>query len=348
MNNPRRSQLNLMEVCGTHTMAIARHGLKSLFSKNVNMLSGPGCPVCVTPAGMIDAAIEASRIPRAIVTTFGDMLRVPGSHSSLEKERSNGADIRIVYSAHDALDIAAANKSKEIIFLGVGFETTAPTVAATVISARERKIKNFSVLSMFKTIPNALKTVLAVKGRRIDGFLLPGHVSAIIGEKPYRFLARQYGVPGVISGFEPADILESEKMLLGMINGKEPRIINQYTRAVKPEGNVIAQETISEVFESADSEWRGIGRIRKSGLVFRKKYRAFDAQKRFGIKVLHPKENVNCICGKILTGLENPESCKLFGKACTPQNPVGPCMVSSEGSCAAHYKYGKMVFKHRR
>ena len=335
--------INLMEVCGTHTMAIARAALKSKFPKNVKMLSGPGCPVCVTPAGMIDAAIETARLSKTIITTFGDMIKVPGSSSSLEKERSLGSDVRIVYSPQDALEIAKLNPKKEVVFLGAGFETTAPTVAASVIWAKKRKISNFSVLSMFKTIPNALKAILASKERRIDGFLLPGHVSAIIGEKPYQFLAKKYGIPGVIGGFEPQDILKSVNMLVEMINSGVPSILNQYTRIVRPEGNPIAQDTIAEVFDIADSDWRGIGVIPKSGLVFRKAFIAFDTVKRFKIKVHDTKENKNCICGRILTGLSSPEECKLFGKTCTPRDPVGPCMVSSEGACAAQFKYGRAV-----
>jgi hydrogenase expression/formation protein HypD len=337
-------RINLMEVCGTHTMAIARNGLKSKFPKNVLMLSGPGCPVCVTPAGMIDAAIEISKIPGVIITTFGDMLRVPGSASSLEKERSAGADVRMVYSPHDALDIAVSNPKKQVVFLGVGFETTSPTIAATVIWAKKRNIKNFTVLSMFKTIPNALKAILAVKGRHIDGFLLPGHVSAIIGEKPYAFLSAKYGVPAVISGFEPTDILKSVEILLAMIDNGISSVENQYSRAVKPEGNSIARKTIYTVFEEADSQWRGIGCIPKSGLVFKKVFATFDSARRFKIKINNDsKENSNCICGNILTGLNAPQECKLFGKACTPQDPIGPCMVSSEGACAAQYKYGKAI-----
>jgi len=339
MKNIKR--INLMEVCGTHTMAIARNGLKSKFPGNVVMLSGPGCPVCVTPAGMIDAAVEIAKMPGVIITTFGDMVRVPGSASSLEKERSAGADVRMVYSPHDALDIAASNPKKQVVFLGVGFETTSPTIAATVIWAQKRKIKNFTVLSMFKTIPNALKAILAVKDRRIDGFLLPGHVSAIIGEKPYAFLSAKYGVPAVISGFEPDDILKSVEMLVAMIDSGAPSVKNQYSRAVKPEGNPIARETINTVFAEADSQWRGIGCIPKSGLVFKKAYSAFDAAGRFKIKSGEKKENAYCLCGNILTGLNAPQDCKLFGSACTPRDPIGPCMVSSEGACAAQYKYGK-------
>lgn len=329
-----------MEVCGTHTMAIARSALKGKFPKSVKMLSGPGCPVCVTPAGMIDAAIEAAGLPGTIITTFGDMIKVPGSASSLEKQRALGRDIRIVYSPQDALEIACQNPKKQVVFLGAGFETTSPTVAASLIWAKKKKVRNFSVLSMFKTIPNALKAILAVKGRRIDGFLLPGHVSAIIGEKPYAFLASKYGVPGVIAGFEPRDILTSVDMLLDMINLRTPEIRNEYSRIVRPEGNPIAQDTIAEVFEEADSDWRGIGIIPKSGLIFKKPYASFDAAKRFKIKVLNTKDNDQCICGRILTGLNSPIECKLFGKACTPRDPIGPCMVSSEGACAAQFKYG--------
>jgi hydrogenase expression/formation protein HypD len=345
MKNEKR--INLMEVCGTHTMAIARNALKSKFPENVTMLSGPGCPVCVTPAEMIDAAIEISKLPGVIVTTFGDMLRVPGSASSLEKERAAGADVKMVYSPYDALEMAVSQSKKQVVFLGVGFETTSPAIAATVIWAKKRKAGNFTVLSMFKTIPNALKAILAVKGRRIDGFLLPGHVSAIIGEQPYAFLSGKYGIPGVISGFEPYDILKSVEILLGMINAGKASIVNQYTRIVNPEGNPIARKTINTVFEEADSAWRGIGCIPKSGLIFKRSYSAFDAARRFKIKITQGRENTGCICGNILTGLNGPQECKLFGKACTPQNPIGPCMVSSEGACAAQYKYGNIKNRER-
>lgn len=329
-----------MEVCGTHTMAIARFGLKGFFSKSVKLISGPGCPVCVTPVEDIDKAIELSKNKDVIIATFGDMVRVPGSYSSLDKERTTGADVRIVYSPVDALDIAVKNPKKQVVFLGIGFETTSPTIAATVKIAKKRKIKNFSVLPMFKTIPNALKAILEMKERRIDGFILPGHVSAIIGVAPYRFVAEKYGVPGVVAGFEENDLKTSVRMLEDMINSGSPAIEIQYSRTVRPEGNPEAQKLLKEVFREVDSNWREVGMIPKSGLTFAKAYEGFNALKRFKIRTSKPKENPACICGKVLLGVKAPLECRLFGKMCTPANPIGPCMVSSEGSCAAEYKYG--------
>lgn len=334
------NKINIMEVCGTHTMAIARHGLRKLFPPNVNLLSGPGCPVCVTPAEDIDRAIELSKLPGVVITTFGDMVHVPGSYSSLEAERGKGADVRIVYSPSDALDIAAASPDKKIIFLGVGFETTSPAVAATVLRAKKLKAKNFYVLAMFKTLPNALRAILAIKERRIDGFILPGHASVILGEKPYAFIPKEYGIPGVITGFEPDDILESVKLILKQAVEGKPRIENEYKSTVPPEGNAVARKLLAKVFREEDSNWREIGRIPKSGLALRPEYSAFDAAKHFRIKPPKTKENKGCLCGKILLGLNAPRECKLFGKGCTPGHPIGPCMVSSEGSCAAEFKYG--------
>ncbi|MFH1368154.1 MAG: hydrogenase formation protein HypD [Elusimicrobiota bacterium] len=335
------NKLNIMEVCGTHTMAIARHGLKKLFPPQVNLISGPGCPVCVTPQEDIDRAIEISKLPGVTVATFGDMINVPGSYSSLAEEKGKGADVRIVYSSFDALDIAIHNPNRKVVFLGVGFETTSPTIAATVLQAKKKKVMNFSVLPMFKTIPNALKAILSIKERKIDGFIMPGHVSAIIGPRPYGFIAKQYKIPAVITGFEPDDILEGVKMILKQIVDGKPAVEIQYKSIVKPEGNKTAQAVLAKVFKTVDSNWREIGKIPKSGLAFKPAYRKFDASKIFKVKLPKTAQHRTCLCGKILLGLNAPEDCPIFGKACTPGRPVGPCMVSSEGACAAAYKYGR-------
>lgn len=341
--NKIKNRFNIMEVCGTHTMAIARYGLKKLFPKEINILSGPGCPICVTSTIDIDKAVELSKNKNVIITTFGDMLHVPGSESSLEKERSKGAAVRIVYSPVDALDTAEANPSSSVIFMGVGFETTSPVIAATVLIAKKRKIKNFFVLPMFKTIPNVLRTLLNIKERKIDGFILPGHVSAIIGADPYAFIADEFKVPAVIAGFEADDILKSVEMLVKQIEKNEPKIEIQYSRLVKEKGNKNAQDILAKVFAMTDSSWRGIGNIPESGLVFSEEFDEFNALKHFEIKTKLSKEPRFCQCGKILLGLKTPKQCSLFGSKCSPANPVGPCMVSSEGSCAAEYKYGYNV-----
>ena len=337
-----KHKLVLMEVCGTHTVSISKNGIRSLLPKNIRLISGPGCPVCVTPQGEIDAAIELSKKPGVIITTFGDMLRVPGAKSSLEKEKAKGADIRIVYSPMDCLEMARKEPEKEIVFIGVGFETTSPTIAATVIKAKEQKINNFSVVPAFKLIPPALKAITDAKDIKVDGFILPGHVSTIIGANAYSFLK----IPGVIAGFEAEDILESIGMIIEMIDcpvgaPHATPVQIQYKSVVKNDGNPAALKILYEVFEPADSNWRGIGIIKGSGLVFRNKYKSFDALRRFKVKVKNAKEPRGCACGKILKGILTPLECPLFGKKCTPANPVGPCMVSSEGACSAYYKYGK-------
>lgn len=330
---------NIMEVCGTHTMAIASSGIKSLLPKNINLISGPGCPVCVTPAGIIDSAIELAK-NGCIIVTFGDMLKVPGSISSLEKEKSNGYGIKIVYSAGDAIEIAKNNPKKEVVFVGVGFETTAPTIAAAVKIADREKIKNFSVIPAFKLIPPALKIILEQKKIKIDAFILPGHVSAIIGSRPYGFIPENFNTPAVITGFEPADILGGIFLILKQIKSNKPEIEIQYKRAVKPQGNPFAVKLLYSVFEETDSQWRGIGIIKNSGLKFTKKYENYDALKKFKVKIKNTKDPAGCLCGKVLTGIAKPQQCGYFGKNCTPLNPIGPCMVSSEGTCAAYYKYG--------
>jgi len=333
-----KKKINLMEVCGTHTVAIFRNGIRKILPPNINLISGPGCPVCVTPISYIDEIIALSRKGNFIITTFGDMIRVPGSTSTLEKEKSDGADIRIVYSTLDALKIAQDNPSKEIVFMGVGFETTSPTIASAVVKAQKGKINNFSVLSVAKIMPPAMKALLEGKEVNIDGFICPGHVSAIIGSKPYNFIATQYKVPSVICGFEPMDILQSIYMLVKQIEEKKPKVEIQYKRVVKPEGNKIALEKLNKIFEVVDSNWRGIGNIPKSGLEIRNEYNQFNSRK-FKVKIEETKEFPGCRCGEVLRGVITPPECSLFRKVCTPENPQGACMVSTEGTCAAYYKY---------
>ena len=333
--------ITLMEVCGTHTMAIARSGIKKLLPEGINLISGPGCPVCVTSQENIDRIISIAGIKDVIITTFGDMIRVPGSRMlSLETAREEGADIRVVYSSMDALDIACNNLSKNVVFMGVGFETTAPGVAATVLEAKKRKIKNFFVLPNFKLIFPALDIIASASDIRVDGFICPGHVSVITGSIPYEEIALRHKKPCVITGFEDGDIIRGIKRLVEQVNKGESKVEIEYDRVVTRKGNRKALKVLDTVFDPADVEWRGLGKIKKSGLKFRKKFEGFDAGKRFKIISRKPVIPKGCICGKMLQGIKSPEDCSLFGKKCTPGMPVGPCMVSSEGTCAAHYKYG--------
>jgi hydrogenase expression/formation protein HypD len=332
--------LRLMEVCGTHTVAIFKAGIRQLLPENVELVSGPGCPVCVTQNEYLDTAIAYSRKLDVIITTFGDMLKVPGSSSSLAKEKAQGADIRIVYSSIEALEIAVSHPDKKVIFLAVGFETTAPTAAAAILMANEAKLANFYVLSAHKLVPPALRALLTAGDSHVDGFLLPGHVSAIIGLKPYEFLSKEYNTPAVVAGFEALDILQSVYMLVRQIQNKTAKLENQYSRIVQNDGNISACNILSEVYQEADAKWRGIGRISDSGLVIREKYQAFDALLNISIIVEETKEAKGCQCGKVLRGLLLPADCLLFGKACKPEHPIGSCMVSVEGTCAAWYKYG--------
>jgi len=327
---------NFMEVCGTHTMAISRFGLRSILPENIRLISGPGCPVCVTPNEFLDKAIALSNTEGVIVTTFGDMLRVPGSYSSLEKAKAGGASIRMVYSTEDALHIAEKKPDKEIVFLGVGFETTAPTVAQSILKAAGQGINNYSVLCGHKTMPAALKALVEDRSIKADGFLLPGHVSAIIGIHPYEFLAKHYKKRCVVTGFEPLDIMEA---ILMLIRQKAPKVEIQYTRIIERCGNRLAQGALKKVFKETASEWRGIGLLNNSGLRIRDEYSGFDAERKFKIKIKPVRENKNCMCGSVLKGVAMPPECKLFGKVCTPERPAGACMVSGEGACAAYYKY---------
>jgi len=337
-----KRKIVLMEVCGTHTVAIFRSGIKSLLPENLHLLSGPGCPVCVTPNYYLDKAIAYARLKDTIIVTFGDMLRVPGSSSSLEKEKADGCDIRVVYSTLEALEIAENNPKKKIVFLAVGFETTSPTIAVAVTLAKIKNLKNFYILCGHKIVPPALEALVNTKELKVEGFLLPGHVSTIIGSRPYEFIAEKYKVPGVIAGFEPLDILQGIYMLVKQVTDGETKIEIQYTRSVKKEGNPKAQDLLKEVFAVTHSDWRGIGVIPDSGYKLSEKYREFDIEENLPVEVEKAKENPGCICGKVLQGLKTPLDCPLFAKVCTPEKPVGACMVSSEGTCAAYYKYGRL------
>ena len=338
IKNISKKRVNLMEVCGTHTVNIFRNGIKKMLPTNINLISGPGCPVCVTPIRYIDEIIALSRESDFIITTFGDMIKVPGSTSTLEKEKANGSDIRVVYSTLDALEVARNNPSKKIVFMGVGFETTSPTIASAVLKAQKDEINNFAVLSVAKIISPAMKALLDGKEVNIDGFICPGHVSAIIGSKPYNFITTQYKVPCVICGFEPLDILQSIYMLVKQIEDGRAEVEIQYERVVKPEGNKIALDKIKEVFKEVNSDWRGIGNIPLSGLEVKDKYGKFNARK-FEVEIEETKESRGCRCGEVLRGVIIPPDCPLFRKVCIPENPQGACMVSTEGTCAAYYKY---------
>jgi len=329
---------NIMEVCGTHTMSIFCFGLKEILPKNINLISGPGCPVCVTPNEYIDKAIAIANMRNVVIATFGDMLKVPGSRSNLEKEKAKGCDIRIVYSSIDALELARKNAKKEIVLLGIGFETTAPTVAQSIVITKKEGIKNYSVLCGHKTMPEVLEALVADKTIKVDAFLLPGHVSAIIGVKPYRFLSSLYKKNCVISGFEPLDITQS---ILMIIKQDTPKVEIQYNRIIEKGGNILARKTIDRVFEKDSSVWRGIGCVKKSGLKIRNAYKEFDAGLKFRPHIKEPKDNTRCFCGYILKGLKTPYDCPSFAKRCTPENPAGACMVSSEGTCAAYFKYSR-------
>ncbi|MCX8130106.1 MAG: hydrogenase formation protein HypD [Clostridia bacterium] len=337
-------RVTIMEVCGTHTMAIFRYGIRDILPESIRLVSGPGCPVCVTPSYYINSAILLSQRSDVIITTFGDMMRVPGSKGSLLKEKAKGSDIRIVYSPLDALRIAEENKGKKVVFLSIGFETTTPVAALSVLNAYEKGLSNFTLLSANKTVPEALKVLSADKDIGVDGYIYPGHVSAIIGTDFYDRIAAEYAVPGVVTGFEPLDVLHSIITLVSNVNNNRIVAENQYSRVVSREGNPLALGKMYEVFEPVDAVWRGIGTIPDSGLKMKDKYAAFDAWNVFGIKWDNIDEPKGCLCGEVLKGRKTPVECGLFNKACTPENPVGACMVSSEGTCAAYHKYGSGGF----
>ncbi|HLI53353.1 MAG TPA: hydrogenase formation protein HypD [Acidimicrobiales bacterium] len=332
-----------MEVCGGHTHTIYRHGIEHVLPPTVELVHGPGCPVCVIPMGRIDDAISVARTPGVVITTFGDMMRVPGSSGNLLEAKASGADVRFVYSPLDALRIARETPDRHVVFFAVGFETTAPSTAITLLRARAEGLTNFSVLCNHVTIVPPIKAILESPGLRLDGFLGPGHVSTVIGQRPYRFVPQVYGKPLVTAGFEPLDILQAIAMLLAQIAEGRCCVENQYTRCVREEGNPKALEVLAEVFELRPHfEWRGLGFISQSALRLRDAFADFDAEKRFelpGVRVADPKA---CQCGEVLKGVIKPWECKVFGTACTPETPIGTCMVSSEGACAAYYNFGRL------
>ena len=329
----------LMEVCGTHTVAIARNGIRSLMPEGCRLASGPGCPVCVTSNHDIDAVIALARVPGVILTTFGDMTRVPGSTSSLLKEQAAGRDVRIVYSPLDALAIAKENPERQVVFVGVGFETTTPLIAIAIKRAKAMGLANFSVFAAHKNMPNAMDVLMRDPNLKVDALILPGHVSTIIGMEPWRFLAEKYGIPGVITGFEPLDVLEGIAMIMRQLHEGRAEIENAYTRGVMPQGNPVALAAIDEVFETCTATWRGLGPIEGSGYRIREEFAQFDALRRFEPDIEPTQEPKGCRCGDVLRGIMAPNECPLFRHVCTPENPVGPCMVSSEGSCAAYFRY---------
>jgi len=337
---PLRRPLTFMEVCGTHTMAIARYGIRQLLPEGIRLISGPGCPVCVTPIETIDTAIALAREPRVAVATFGDLLRVPGSRGTLEAARAEGADVRVVYSTLDALDAARKDPGRRIVFIGIGFETTAPTVAGAIVEAARDGIGDFSVLCAHKTMPEAMRALAGDPEIRIDGFLCPGHVSTVTGPGIYGFIPREFGIPCAIAGFEPADVLDAVRSLLAMHAEGRPAVENLYPRAVRPDGNARARALLDEVFEPATATWRGLGPIPGSGLAIRARFAHLDAGRTIPIEIPPSRENRACRCGEVLTGRIGPRECPLFGRACMPDSPVGPCMVSNEGSCAAEFRYG--------
>lgn len=332
-------EINIMEVCGTHTVQFFHTGVKDIFPGKLKLVDGPGCPVCVTTNDYLDRAIEIARKHNVIICTFGDMMRVPSSYSSLQKEKAEGVDVSLVYSPLDALAIAKNNPDKEVMFLSVGFETTIPTEAITAKKAKEENIKNFSLLAGNKVTPPAVAALLESEEVNIDGFILPGHVSAITGVKGWRFISETYNKASVITGFNTKDLLMGTLVLVNLIQKNETKILNEYAEIVTEEGNVKAQEIMAEVFESCDAGWRGIGVIPGSGMKLRDTYEDFDAEKKFPVTLPPVVEPKGCRCGEVLRGIISPLECPLFGKKCTPQNPVGACMVSTEGSCAAYYKY---------
>lgn len=332
----------IMEVCGTHTMSVARFGLKSLLPPNVRLVSGPGCPVCVTDQGDIDAFLALGNLPDTVLATFGDMVRVPGSFTSLERQRAEGADVRVVYAPLDAVELASQNPGKEVVFFGVGFETTMPATALALQVAARDNLNNFSVFCVHKTMPAALKALLASGEVRVSGLLLPGHVTTIIGAKAYNFIPESFSIPCAVTGFEPIDILLGIESILKQLKEGAFFVDNVYSRAVRTLANPLAQRLLAEVFQPTDAVWRGLGIIPGSGVKVHATYGRFDAALRFHevIAAVPPARPTGCRCGEVLRGVLAPPDCHLFGKPCTPSQPLGPCMVSGEGACAAAFRYG--------
>ncbi len=332
-------QLRLMEVCGTHTMAAARAGLASLLPEQLTLLSGPGCPVCVTAQADIDLMIAAARLPEVVLCTYGDMLRVPGRQGSLERARAAGGDVRVISSTWDVLRWAAVTPEKQFVLAAVGFETTAPATAAAVLAAKRQGLSNFSILAAHKRVLPAMQALVADEAVRLDGFLCPGHVSVILGSESYRPLVRQSGLSCVVSGFEPVQMLSGLARLSELATDEQPRLVNDYPEAVGEAGNTVALGLLDQVFEHRDVSWRGLGVIPKSGLSLRPAFRSWDAISRFGLSPGVDRETPGCRCGDVLKGAIDPVQCRLFGTHCTPLHPLGPCMVSSEGTCQAWFRY---------
>ncbi len=330
-------KVKFMHVCGTHEHTISKYGLRTLIPKEIEVLSGPGCPVCICPAADIDKAIEIGKRDNTIITTFGDMIRVPATNISLAELKAKGADIRIVYGPNDAVKIAKENPDKEVIFFAIGFETTAPLIGYEI---KFGPPSNFSVICAHKLIPAALELLMSQSQLKIDGFISPGHVSTVIGLKPYEIFSQGYKIPNVITGFEPNDVMLSILMLLKQVRDKKFDTLNEYSRIVKPEGNVVAQKIIDDVFEPVSSPWRGIGRIYEGGLAIKEKYQEYDADRKFDIKIEKSQDiPPGCSCHLVMVGKLYPYECPLFREECTPLSPIGPCMVSMEGTCSIYYKY---------
>ena len=332
--------LKLMEVCGTHTVEIFRHGIRSVIPGSIALLSGPGCPVCVTSISDVDKAISIAKRPGTVLATFGDMMRVPGGKQSLLEARSEGADVRVMYSPMDALKLAQQEPGRQVVFFATGFETTSPLIAGTIVTAARTGVKNFTIFSSHKTVPLALKALLDSPDVKVDGFILPGHVSTMIGLTPYEFVAAQYRKPSAVTGFEAHEIILGITMIVRQIAAGTARIENAYPQVVNQEGNPRAMAILNDVFEPSDAYWRGIGVLPGTGLKLRDRYQEFDAEVRFHPESTGIAEPELCSCGDILRGVKVPTECPLFGTSCTPDSPVGPCMVSTEGSCSAYHKYG--------
>lgn len=333
-----KKNITLMEVCGGHTLSIHRYGLTQFLPPTIRLISGPGCPVCVSDKRFIDQAVAFSRLPDVTIVTFGDLIRVPGSTSSLMLEQSRGADIRIVYSAHQALELAVSAPERRIIFLGIGFETTAPTTAAAILEAKARNITNVYFFNAHKTMPEAMAALID-DGVHIDGYIAPGHVSTITGIHIYEPIVNTYNIPIAISGFEPVDLMAAIHSLVSQIESGSSQVAIQYSRVVKPDGNLKAQAIMRQVFEPADEWWRGLGLIPKSGLKMRADFAPWDAHLQIPVTVEPTREDKGCICAQILRGEKTPNDCRLFNTVCTPANPTGACMVSAEGTCATYFKY---------
>jgi len=332
-----------MEFCGGHTHVIFRHGLRQLLPSTVRLRSGPGCPVCVTANSDLDHAIALASLPEVIITTFGDMIRVPGSTTSLLASKAKGADVRMVYSTLDALQMARENPDRPVVFLGIGFETTTPTIAAAVLQAEAENLHNFTILSMHKLTPPATQAILDAGEVHLSGIIGPGHVTTVIGSSGWDFLPQDYGVPCAIAGFEPLDILQAVAALVRMAEEDRASVVNCYSRGVRPEGNPVAMSMVDKVFQISTADWRGLGQVPESGLTLRPKYARFDAAHVHHVQPEPTREHKGCRCGEVLRGTLEPPECPLFRRTCTPAQPIGPCMVSAEGACAAWFRYGDLL-----